>query len=145
VPGGVTTWTVPARATLQARADRPLLAGLIALTGWASFAVLRLWLTADGDITRFVRAARPYSHRNGVPPGLFVFPGNGYDGQFYYRLALDPADLHRAAFGITLDAPFRVQRIGYPALAWLMSAGQHAWVPLESGRGGATVLAVPHW
>ena len=65
-----------------------------------------------------------------VPPGLRVFPGNGYDGQFYYRLALDPADLHRTAFGITMDAPFRVQRIGYPVLAWIVSAGQHAWVPV---------------
>lgn len=119
----------PGRAALRARTDRPLLAGLIALTGWVSFVLLRLGLAAGGDITRFVRAARPYAHRNGVPPGLLVFPGNGYDGQFYYRLALDPAALHRTAFGITMDAPFRVQRIGYPALAWLVSAGQHAWVP----------------
>ena len=120
----------PARATLRARTDRPLLAGLIALTGWVSFVLLRLGLAAGGDITRFVRAARPFAHRNGVPRGLLVFPGNGYDGQFYYRLALDPANLHRTAFGITMDAPFRVQRIGYPALAWLLSAGQHAWVPV---------------
>jgi len=28
-----------------------------------------------------------------------------------------------------MDLPFRVQRIGYPALAWLLSAGRHAWVP----------------
>jgi hypothetical protein len=119
----------PGRATLRARTDRPLLAGLIALAGWVSFVLLRLGLAAGGYITRFVRAARPYAHRNGVPPGLLVFPGNGYDGQFYYRLALDPANLHRTAFGITMDAPFRVQRIGYPALAWLVSAGQHAWVP----------------
>ncbi len=120
----------PAWAALRARTDRPLLAGLIALTGWVSFVLLRLGLAAGGDITRFVRAARPYAHRNGVPRGLLVFPGNGYDGQFYYRLALDPANLHRTAFGITMDAPFRVQRIGYPALAWLLSAGQHAWVPV---------------
>jgi hypothetical protein len=58
-----------------------------------------------------------------------VFPGTGYDGQFYYRLALDPADLHHTAFGITMDTSFRLQRIGYPVLAWLLSLGQHAWVP----------------
>jgi hypothetical protein len=29
-----------------------------------------------------------------------------------------------------MDAPFRVQRIGYPVLAWLVSAGQHGWVPV---------------
>ena len=120
----------PGRGTLRARTDRPLLAGLIALTGWVSFVLLRLELAAGGDITAFVRAARPYAQRNGVPRGLLVFPGNGYDGQFYYRLALDPADLHRTAFGITMDAPFRMQRIGYPALAWFVSAGQHAWVPV---------------
>ena len=114
---------------LLARADRPAAAWPIAVAAWASFALLRLGLAAGGNITRFVRAARPYVHHNGVPPGLFVFPGNGYDGQFYYRLALDPADLHRTAFGITMDAPFRVQRIGYPALAWLVSSGHHAWVP----------------
>ncbi len=115
---------------LRDRTDRPFLAGLIALGGWTFFAALRAWLAAGGDITRFIRAARPYSHPGSVPPGLRVFPGNGYDGQFYYRLALDPADLHRTAFGITMDAPFRVQRIGYPALAWMVSAGQHAWVPV---------------
>ena len=128
-PGGAAR-AAPGRATLRDRTDRPLLAGLIALCGWVSFAVLRLWLAAGDDITRFVRAAWPYSHQNGVPPGLRVFPGNGYDGQFYYRLALDPADVRRTAFGITMDAPFRVQRIGYPVLAWIVSAGQHAWVPV---------------
>ena len=51
-------------------------------------------------------------------------------GKFDYRLALDPADLHRTAFGITMDAPFRVQRIGYPALAWMVSAGETPWVPV---------------
>ena len=119
----------PGRVTPGDRADHPLIPGLIALGGWACFAVLRLWLAAGDNITRFVRAAWPYSDHNGVPAGLRVFPGNGYDGQFYYRLALDPADLHRTAFGITMDAPFRVQRIGYPVLAWIVSAGQHAWVP----------------
>lgn len=92
--------------------------------------VLRLWLAAGWNITKFVRAALPYSRRAGVPAGLFVFPSNGYDGQFYYRLALDPAELRRTAFGITMDVPFRVQRIGYPALAWLFSLGHHAWVPV---------------
>ena len=29
-----------------------------------------------------------------------------------------------------MDLPFRLQRIGYPALAWLASFGQHAWTPV---------------
>ncbi len=59
-----------------------------------------------------------------------VFPGDGYDGQFYYRLAVDPANLHRTAFGITMDEAFRLERIGYPALAWLVSLGRPGWVPV---------------
>jgi len=118
------------RLTGRAATDRPLAAGLIALAGSLCFVLLRLWLAAGGNITRFVRAAAPFSDRNRVPRGLFVFPSNGYDGQFYYRLALDPANLHHEAFGITLDSPFRLQRIGYPALAWLVSLGQRSWVPV---------------
>jgi hypothetical protein len=118
------------RLTGQAATDRPLAAGLIALAGSLCFVLLRLWLAAGRNITKFVRAAAPFSDRNRVPRGLFVFPSDGYDGQFYYRLALDPANLHHEAFGITLDSPFRLQRIGYPALAWLVSLGQHSWVPV---------------
>ena len=121
----------PARpAPARARTDRPAVAGLIVLATSLSFVALRLWVAAGGNITEFVRAAWPYSHRAQVPPGLFVFATDGYDGQFYYRLALDPADLRRTAFGITLDAPFRLQRIGYPALTWLVALGHRAWVPV---------------
>ena len=116
--------------TPESRLDRPAAAGLIALAGALGFALLRCWLAAGWDVTRFVRAAAPFAAAARTPRGLHVFPGNGYDGQFYYRLALDPADLHRTAFGITVDAPFRLQRIGYPALAWLLSLGQHGWVPV---------------
>ena len=59
-----------------------------------------------------------------------IFAGDGYDGQFYYRLAVDPANLHRTAFGITMDQAFRLERIGYPALAWLVSLGRAGFVPV---------------
>ncbi len=124
----------PARASTGrpglAWADRAAIAGLIVLASSLSFLALRLWVAAGGNITEFVRAAWPYSDRAHVPPGLVVFTTDGYDGQFYYRLALDPADLRHTAFGITMDAPFRFQRIGYPALAWLVSLGRHSWVPV---------------
>jgi hypothetical protein len=54
----------------------------------------------------------------------------GYDGQFYYRLALDPANWNATAFGITMDQSYRYTRIGYPALAWLLSLDQHRLVPV---------------
>jgi hypothetical protein len=43
----------------------------------------------------------------------------GYDGQFVYRLALDPFTRAETAYGITLDnPPYRQQRIGLPLAAW---------------------------
>jgi hypothetical protein len=56
----------------------------------------------------------------GVSPDLPIHAGTaGYDGQFYYRLALDPLTRHATAFHITLDnPPYRQQRIGFPAAAW---------------------------
>ena len=75
-------------------------------------------------------AERAYANPARVPRGLVILPNNGYDGQFFYRLALNPSNLHRTAYGITFDSNFRVQRIGYPVLAWLVSLGQHQWVPV---------------
>jgi hypothetical protein len=89
----------------------------------------RLVLAAHGDVTRFVMAGSRFADPSRLPAGLRVMPGSGYDGQFYYRLALDPANLVSRAFGIRLDSPFRLQRIGYPALAWVVSAGQPGLVP----------------
>lgn len=54
----------------------------------------------------------------------------GYDGQYYYRLALDPLTTQATAHGITLDLPaYRQQRIVYPALAWAAAAGDPQRVP----------------
>jgi hypothetical protein len=44
---------------------------------------------------------------------------DGYDGQFYYRLAVEPWPSASAAHGVTFDAaPWRAQRILCPVLAW---------------------------
>jgi hypothetical protein len=64
-----------------------------------------------------------------APRGLHIFPNTGYDGQIFYRLGLDPARMAHIAFGIRLDTSYRLQRIGYPALGWLFSAGQHGLLP----------------
>ena len=58
--------------TWLARADRPLVAGLIALAGAAGFVLLRLGLAAGGNNSEIVRAAAPYSHAGQVPRGLVV-------------------------------------------------------------------------
>lgn len=118
------------RSSFVEAIDRPVVTALIALAGYACFVTLHWWIAATRNITNFVRAELPYARPGRVPAGLHVFGSNGYDGQFYYRLALDPANLHQTAFGITLDHPYRLERIGYPALAWLFSLGHHRLVPI---------------
>ncbi len=103
---------------------------VIAFAGAVVFVIERLVFVAHGQINRFVMAERPFANPAQVPRGLFILPKNGYDGQFFYRLALNPSNLHRTAYGITFDSKFRVQRIGYPVLAWLVSFGQHQWAPV---------------
>ena len=62
----------------------------------------------------------------------------GYDGQFFYRLAINPADFAHTAYDITVDQPYRVMRIGYPVITWLVSAGQRALVPGCWSRGSTS-------
>ena len=61
-----------------------------------------------------------------VVMGTSNTPGNhGYDGQFYYRIAVAPLGTVRG-----LDnAPYRYQRIGYPMLARAIAVGRDALVP----------------
>jgi hypothetical protein len=106
-------------------------AGAVALVAAVAFVLARLESAAHGTIASFVLAERRWVNPAQAPAGLPILTRNGYDGQFYYRLALDPADLHRTTFGITLDTPFRLQRIGYPVLAWMASFGHHSWVPVS--------------
>ena len=82
------------------------------------------------DPSFFVVAGDDFCQPPLVPKGLMVSPGDGYDGQFYYRLALDPFTRIEFGNGIALDdPPYRQQRILYPLLAHLAAFGTPAWVP----------------
>lgn len=119
-----------AEPRLSVSADHPLVAGAIAGSAAAVFVVLRLGVMADWRITRFIVAGSRFVDRAQAPTGLAIVPRAGYDGQFFYRLALDPANLHVTAFGITVFPLFRLQRIGYPVLTWLAALGHDSWVPV---------------
>ncbi len=116
------------------RLDRPIVAGVIAFVAWLGFVLARWQIWANGNLSKFILLG---SGRNGftnlaqLPRGVVIADPNeaGYDGQFYYRLALNPFDWARTAFGITMDESYRYTRIGYPVLAWLVSFGQHQLVP----------------
>jgi hypothetical protein len=110
--------------------NRPIVAGVIAFLGWLGFALARWQIWAKGHLSLFVMAGHVYTHRGQLPRGLRLVPSAGYDGQFYYRLALDPFNWHATAFGITMDQSYRYTRIGYPVVAWLLSLGQHQLVPV---------------
>ena len=59
----------------------------------------------------------------GAPRELKIIGGTGYDGQFIYRLALDPFTTSATAHGITFDAPaYRQQRIMTALLAHALHA-----------------------
>jgi hypothetical protein len=137
--------TVQDRTSFVARLDTPATPATIAAVGGVAFVLLRLFVIAKGNITRFVFAGRQFVNSAKAPAGLHVFPGTGYDGEFYYRLALDPADLSRTAFGITLDSVFRIQRIGLPVLSWLAAGGQHQLVPDAEVAVNLVALVVLAW
>jgi hypothetical protein len=110
----------------MARLDRPALAALIAFGGWLVFVVARLAGFADGKLNLFIESGTRYSHPALMVPKVSHVRGKGYDGQFYYRFAINPFNWHLTAYGITIDHPYRYTRIGYSVVAWLLSAGGHA-------------------
>ncbi len=112
------------------RLNRPVVPGVIAFLGWLGFALARWQIWAKGHLSLFIMAGHVYTHPAQLPRGLPLVPSDGYDGQFYYRLALDPLNWNKTAFGITMDQSYRYTRIGYPVLAWLVAAGQHQLVPI---------------
>lgn len=113
------------RGSLLARLNNPIASGLIALLGWLAFALARWQTWAAGHISLFVMAGHTYSRRANLPH----VPSKGYDGQFYYRFALNPFNWHHTAYGITVDHNYRYTRLGYPIVAWILSFGQHHLVP----------------
>jgi hypothetical protein len=110
------------------RLDRPAAAALIALAGWVAFVLARLAGWAHGQLSLFIESGNHYSHPLLMFPRIAHVKGKGYDGQFYYRFALDPFDWHLTAGGITIDHPYRYTRIGYSVAAWLLSGGGHGRV-----------------
>ena len=115
---------------LVTRSDRPIVPGSIALLTALAFVLARWQTWAKGDITRFILVGRHFATPSQLPRGVAVAPTYGYDGQFFYRLALNPVNFSHIAYGIRVDQPYRYMRIGYPWLTWLVSFGQHVLVPV---------------
>lgn len=108
--------------------------------------VLPPLIAAGGDASVFVIAGDHFVDRASLSAPILVRPHSaGFDGQFYYRMALGPLALTPTAHGITLDAPsLRMMRLVYPLLAWVASlgrAGAAAWAMLGINLAGLGVIA----
>jgi hypothetical protein len=107
----------------------PLQVGVVSMLGALGYVMVHI--ANVGSLGAFVTAGSTYTDATKVTGGIPVLAGNGYDGQFFYRLALSPLKLSTApVHGIAFDNVFRAGRIGYPLLAALLSGGQTGEVPL---------------
>jgi hypothetical protein len=70
-----------------------------------------------------------------VNPNIHPYPirinenSYGYDGQFFYHLAINPFTKSNYEYGIQNDLKYRKQRIFYPLLAYFMSIGNPNLTP----------------
>lgn len=89
------------------------------------------WAWHGRDWSAFIVAGNAFVAPQSTPTPIRLASETGYDGQFYYRLAIEPWTRTIAAHGVRLDVPaWRAQRIVYPTLAWLVSAGDARRVPV---------------
>ena len=108
--------------------DRPLVIAAVSGVAMLLFVVARLVAVGEGDLSSFAVVGESYADPVATED-VRVVDGTGYDGQFAYRLALDPADLEGDRNGVEVDSPLRWGRIAYPSLAWVTSMGQAGLVP----------------
>ncbi|WP_298212560.1 hypothetical protein [Ferrimicrobium sp.] len=117
------------RVTTSGPERAPRIAALTIFLGYLLYLTERTIVVAKGNISSLALIGTSFANRRQLPSYLYQHHGNGYDGQFFLRLALDPFNLSMHAFGITMNGAFRDQRIVYPFLAWVLALGHDHWVP----------------
>jgi len=110
--------------------NSPVMPSIIIAICYVTFFVLLL-RARGGDVSLFVIAGGVNVDASKVPAGLTVIPNiGGYDGIWFYRLAINPFTSVQAAHGIRIDnPPYRQQRVMYPLIVWLLSLGHVTWIP----------------
>ena len=109
------------------RFNHPAITALVTAVCYFIFLLLTL---NQRDPGTFPQAGEVFTDTTITPGNIItVTEFTGYDGQFYYRLALDPFTRELTDFGIQIDSPrYRHQRILYPLLAWVFSFGSPSLV-----------------
>jgi hypothetical protein len=90
-----------------------------------------LLVRAGGDVSLLVHAGPPWSDDAGSRGSLTVQPAeDAFDGQFFYRIGVEPWSTDETVDGVTFDLPaLRNARWGYGALAYVASGGNPDLVP----------------
>lgn len=116
--------------------DRPIATASVVAVVYALFLSVRLNAVDPGG---FVKAGDAFATQELARSNVEILVNSfGYDGQFYYRLALDPFSSNRTDFGMTIDTPaYRQQRILYPALSRILS--------LTTAQSMPTSLIAVNW
>jgi hypothetical protein len=97
-----------------------LVLGLLVIPGLAIY---------RGNPTGFVRFGREWAGDIRPPPGAVVETKTGYDGQFFWAQAQDPLLLRDRTVAAFKHAGFRLGRVAYPALAYVLAAGWPSAIP----------------
>jgi hypothetical protein len=125
--------------------DRAVVTAALAGAAALVFVAARLAFGTSGDLTRFVVLGAANLAGHGLPAGVHVFAGTGYDGQFYYRQALGPFDVAVVAHGIRLDGLYRLQRLGYPLVSYVAALGRPSLVPDALVGVNVAAMALVGW
>ncbi len=105
----------------------PTLAALLLALAFVAALAVR----ADGDLSLLVHAGPPWTDADAAPGSLTVQAADeAFDGQFFYRLGVDPFSDEEQVAGVTFDVPsVRSARWGYGALAHVLSGTDTDLVP----------------
>lgn len=117
------TTNAAARVISATESWKPRRVSLAAAVLYLLYLIGRIILAAHGDLGALVVAGSVFVTASQVPVHIPVIPGTGYDGQFYFRMAMAPFDFAHHALGVTFDSVFRMQRIVYPLVSWILSVG----------------------
>ncbi len=87
--------------------------------------ILAQWQTAGGHLYGFISFNTKRVDSATAPiPARYVSDAFGYDGQFYYRFALNPFSTEEEVQGLSIDNPaWRKQRILLSLLTWVIAQG----------------------
>lgn len=83
----------------------------------------------DWNVSALLHMDVVFGETHAVPPGVVLYKDGGYDGMLYYEVARDLPKL-LAGESVSLDSPYRFQRILLPLLVYGFALGNVGWFPI---------------